>query len=68
MPKGEASHSVRGYFVKEVGKAVIFDVRDMQVGNHKNIMLPTSQVHIKQLGGMSVDIYMRGWLYKEKFR
>ncbi|QIG76030.1 hypothetical protein EVC24_009 [Rhizobium phage RHph_I4] len=67
LSPGEATHSVRGFFLRQVGKAFTADVRDVKVGNHKNVLLPLSQCHIKKLGGMQIEIYMKGWLYREKF-
>lgn len=68
LDKGRATHSVHGYFVREAGKAVIVNVKDMRAGVHRNCLLPTSQVFIKKHGGMDIEVYMQGWLYKEKFR
>lgn len=65
---GEAPLSVKGYFVRSAGRAVIIDVKDQQVGNVGTVLLPTSQVHIKSLGGTAVEVYMKAWLYREKFR
>lgn len=66
LDKGECEVSVKGYYLFETAKAVKVSV-ERPFSKNMDVYLPKSQIHIKRLNRLYVEIYMKKWLKRQVF-
>lgn len=66
LDPGEAEVSVKGYYLYDTEKAVKVSV-ERPFSKNVDVFLPKSQIHIKRLNKLYVEVFMKRWLKRQVF-